>query len=70
VRYVESYLNALRMVGNWRATIQPLQANAALLHPDTPLVNGLRDELHWRTVYSDDTWVVLVPPTVPTPSVP
>jgi hypothetical protein len=65
VEYVRKYLGALRMQGNWRATIVPLQANAALLHPDTPLVNGLRDDLHWRTVFADANWVVLAPPLTP-----
>ncbi len=60
--YVGDYISALKMSGDWRAVIEPLRANSALLHPDTPLVNGLRDQLDWRVVYEDDTWLVLVPP--------
>jgi hypothetical protein len=65
VKYVGDYISALRMSGDWRAVVRPLHANVALLHPDTPLVNGLRDELGWRVVYHDDTWLVLVPPSPP-----
>lgn len=61
--YVGRYFDALAMRGDWRQTIVPLHANVALLYATTPLVNGLLDELHWRTVYRDDTWVVLVPPS-------
>jgi hypothetical protein len=65
VRYVGDYISALKMNGDWRSVIRPLRANSALLHPETPLVNGLRDQLGWRVVYEDDTWLVLVPPTQP-----
>jgi hypothetical protein len=64
IDYVADYLHALDMSGDWRKTILPLRATATLLYRDTPLVNGLRDELHWHTVYEDDNWVVLVPPDV------
>jgi hypothetical protein len=47
---------------HWRSTVQSLHPTAALLHVDTPLVTGLRDILHWRVVYRDDTWLVLTPP--------
>jgi hypothetical protein len=60
--YVSDYLSALRMSGDWKKTIEPLHANAALFRRSTPIVNGLREELGWRSVYTDDTWVVLVPP--------
>jgi hypothetical protein len=63
LNYVADYIAALGMSGDWRGTIEPLHPNSALLHPDTPLVNGLRDELGWRVAYQDDTWLVLVPPT-------
>lgn len=62
VAYVGDYISALRMSGDWKAVVRPLHANVALLHPDTPLVNGLRDELGWHVVYRDATWLVLVPP--------
>lgn len=67
VRYVGDYISALGMSGNWRSVIEPLSANSALLHPDTPLVNGLRDQLGWHAVYEDDNWLVLVPPGVGSP---
>lgn len=60
--YVGDYIQALKLEGDWQSTITPLDANVALLHPETPLTNGLRDQLGWRTVFKDNTWVVLVPP--------
>jgi hypothetical protein len=62
IHYVSRYYDLLRLRGDWRGDLAPLHANSALLHPTTPLVNGLRDELGWRVVYADDTWLVLVPP--------
>jgi hypothetical protein len=61
--FVADYIGALKMSGDWQATIIPLRANVALLYHDTPLVNGLRDQLGWRVAYQDSTWLVLVPPT-------
>ncbi|MDP9183990.1 MAG: hypothetical protein M3P04_14605, partial [Actinomycetota bacterium] len=52
VSYVGDYIAALKMSGDWESTIEPLHANVALLHPDTPLVNGLRDQLGWVPVYA------------------
>jgi hypothetical protein len=63
VKYVEDYLAALALSGDWRATIKPLKPNAALLRRTTPLVNGLRDDLGWQEVFKDDTWIVLIPPS-------
>ena len=60
--FVADYINATKLAGDWKKTILPLHAQGALLHVDVPLVNGLRDELRWRTIYKDDTWLVLVPP--------
>jgi hypothetical protein len=61
--YLDNYFSAMRMSGtHWRSTVQSLHPTAALLHVDTPLVTGLRDILHWRVVYRDDTWLVLTPP--------
>jgi hypothetical protein len=60
--YVTDYLDALAMKGDWKSTILPLRADSALLNPDTPLVNGLRDELGWETAFEDERWVVLVAP--------
>jgi hypothetical protein len=62
-RYVSRYIAALGMGEHWKETVTALKPNVTLLHPETPLVNGLRDELHWRTAYEDADWVVLVPPT-------
>lgn len=67
VDYVADYLHTIRMVGDWEATVEELRPNSALLHPDTPLVNGLEDQLGWQVVYEDDDWVVLVPPEVTRP---
>lgn len=61
VDYVADYLNSLKMSGDWKSTIADLDPDVALLHPATPLVNGLRDELGWLTVYSDKNWLVLKP---------
>jgi hypothetical protein len=60
--YVGDYISALKMVGDWQRVLEPLQANSALLHPETPLANGLKAQLGWRTVYEDANWLVLVPP--------
>lgn len=60
--YVQDYIAALSMRGDWKATVARLQSNVALLRPETSLVNGLRDELGWVVVYNDDNWLVLVPP--------
>jgi hypothetical protein len=62
-RYVSDYIAALGMGATWKNTVRALRPNVTLLHPETPLVNGLRYELHWRTAYEDADWVVLVPPT-------
>jgi hypothetical protein len=61
--YLDRYFSALRLSDpDWAKTIRALHPTAALLHVDTPLVTGLRDILHWRVVYRDDTWLVLTPP--------
>jgi hypothetical protein len=64
ISYVSDYYDLLRMRGDWRPVLARLHANCALLHPTTPLVNGLRDQLGWHVVYRDDTWLVLVPPGI------
>jgi hypothetical protein len=69
VDYVRDYLSALRMGQGWQDVVDRVRADAALLSVETPLVGGLRDQLHWREVYRDDDFVVLVPPvTVGAPS--
>jgi len=60
--FVGEYISAVKMNGDWKSTILPLQAHSAFLHAGTPLVNGLRDELGWRTAYENEDWVVLVRP--------
>ena len=67
VDFVADYLHAIRMVGDWEHTVEQLRPNSALLHPDTPLVNGLRDQLGWQVAYEDADWVVLVPPDATRP---
>lgn len=62
LEFVAAYDSALRLSGDWRGVLEPLQADAALLYRDAPLVNGLRDQLGWTTTFQDDVWIVLIPP--------
>jgi hypothetical protein len=69
VDYVRDYLSAFAWGRAGRTWSTGCERNAALLSVETPLVGGLRDQLHWREVYRDDDFVVLVPPvTVGAPS--
>ncbi len=64
VNYVERYGRALAMRPGWRQFVQDLDADAALLLDQTPLVEGLQS-LGWRVVFAQDALLVLVPPGVP-----
>jgi hypothetical protein len=61
VAYLRRYLAALGMRPGWQDTVGGLDADAAWLSTDTPLVSGLRDVLHWTQIYSDGRSVILVP---------
>lgn len=61
IAFLNTYVDALKLQGDWRAVVADLDADAAWLRKKAPLVEGLR-LLGWRTVHEDDFTYVLVPP--------
>jgi len=61
VEYLNEYVNALNLQGDWRSFVENSGADAAWLRQDAPLVEGLR-QLGWRTAHEDDFTYVLLPP--------
>jgi len=60
--YIQRYYDTLALRGNWRGFVGDEQFGAAWLYRQTPLAGGLVDELHWKSVWSDQRTVILVPP--------
>ncbi|HEX5017778.1 MAG TPA: hypothetical protein VFX15_09350, partial [Actinomycetes bacterium] len=60
--YVEDYLDAGTLRGDWQDVVRDGDFDAAWLRQDTPLVTGLEDILGWKVVFEDDWSVILVPP--------
>jgi hypothetical protein len=61
VEYLNEYVSTLNLQGDWRSFVRGLDADAAWLRKEAPLVEGLR-LLGWQTVHEDDFTYVLVPP--------
>jgi len=62
VDYVQRYLDAGELQGDWKDVVADGQFKAAWLRQDTPLVTGLEEILGWKRVFEDDWSVILVPP--------
>jgi hypothetical protein len=60
--YVRSYLDTLRATGDWRGFVAASHVQAAWLYRKSPLVESLVSQLRWRTVWTDGTSVILLPP--------
>lgn len=61
--YIGNYLSALQMAGSdWSKVLLRDDPTVAFLHRDVPAAVGLQEILGWKELYSDDTWLVLVPP--------
>lgn len=61
VSYLNAYVDSLNLHGDWRGFVKAMDADAAWLRKEAPLVEGLQ-MLGWRTVHEDDFTYVLVPP--------
>jgi hypothetical protein len=66
VDYLNEYVNALNLQGDWRSFVVTSGADAAWLRKEAPLVEGLR-LLGWRTAHEDDFTFVLLPPAGSSP---
>jgi len=66
VEYLNEYVNALNLQGDWRSFVEDSGADAAWLRKEAPLVEGLR-LLGWRTAHADDFTYILLPPAEGTP---
>jgi hypothetical protein len=61
--YIGQYLNALAMAGeDWQTVLLRDHPTVAFLHRTVPAAIGLQQVVGWHSIYSDDTWIVLVPP--------
>jgi hypothetical protein len=59
--FVHDYLDALAGVDDWRALVDTLAPNAALLPRDSDIARGLVVERHWRVTGTEGRWELLEP---------
>ena len=57
--YVRRYIEAMAAGPAWRGFIQDTGATVALLESESPLATALRERAGWRSVGSDDGYVML-----------
>lgn len=55
----------VRLEPGWADIVADLDADAALVDPDSPLGAALADQLGWRTIESDEDYALLSPPSMP-----
>ena len=62
--YIGQYLSALNMASeDWQEVLLRDRPTVAFLHRTIPAAIGLQEIAGWRAIYSDDTWIVLTPPS-------
>jgi hypothetical protein len=59
--YVRRYVDALNGAPDWRALVDDLRPDAALLPEDSEVARGLVLERHWHVVDSEGRWQLLEP---------
>jgi hypothetical protein len=63
VGYIRDFFDMTDLKPGWRAFVERSDARVAVLQQGSPLSAAMQQQLGWRVVQHDGTWVYLVPPS-------
>ena len=62
VAHFEGYIATSQVRAGWERFLQTTDSNYALVEDQSPLATALDERLHWRSLGTDDGYVLLAAP--------